>query len=214
MNEVLRGAQVLMRHLTGSPLKADGIPGPTTSKMFYGLPSAHRLLVRDVLGEHYPGVVPVYVTRKEVYDAASVIASETGVPLDAILTIVETENGPGAEGWYLDRDGKYQGLGQFDRATWKAVSDSPDSQRVEVIPSLRAIAKLYLSNRSVFIRQFPFGEFTPEIAYLYHNQGAGSAKSYLTTGVLRYPHQSDHALRLFKVARSEYGTQNGHRAIS
>lgn len=94
--------------------------------------------------------------------------------------------------------GKYSGIGQFDAKTWHAVSDYPYDSSVQTLPAIDAILSLVNSNRRYHERKFPGIGYTKEIAYLYHNQGAPSAATFLSSGKLVHAGQSDDALRLFR----------------
>jgi hypothetical protein len=110
--------------------------------------------------------------------------------------VVELENHSLDDGYIIDMEPPYVGLGQFDKATWRAVTDVPFSSASNMSQSLEALVSLYVENKRSFDLEFD-GIFTEEIAYLYHNQGASASAEYLKTGQLRYPKQSDNALALF-----------------
>jgi hypothetical protein len=70
--------------------------------------------------------------------------------------------------------------------------------------SMLAAALLYEENKRVFEAQFPHANYTDEIAYLYHQQGSTSARTFLETGVLLYPKQSKKSLDLFSQVKMDF----------
>jgi hypothetical protein len=148
------------------------------------------------------------VSLEEVASVASQVSSMTNVPISFILETVMIENygNRSLDGFVVETAGKYKGLGQFDKKTWDSVmSPTPFSSVSSTFDSLLAIARLYERNKRSFIVQGNKSSlYSNGVAYLYHNQGAASARLYLNSGRLVYPQQSLKAKRLFKQARDEY----------
>lgn len=110
----------------------------------------------------------------------------------------------GKRGYVIEREGKYRGLGQFDKPTWDAVSNVSFDHAGDPLSDLQSTLSLLRSNRRVFRNQFSNGNFTADVAYLYHNQGGYYAARYLRTNVLKWPNQSDKAISAFARARRDY----------
>lgn len=123
----------------------------------------------------------------------------------SLLLACGIENRNDDTGIFIENKVPFVGLGQFSKATWQSVSDDPYELACDPEASLRAMLKLHRANEAVFHRQFGDGvDFTPELSYLYHNQGAGAAKSFLLTGELRWPQQSALALQTFDQAKEQF----------
>jgi hypothetical protein len=148
------------------------------------------------------------VSLEEVESNASMVSNLTNVPTSFILKTVMLENYGTKllDGFVVETAGKYKGLGQFDKKTWDSVmSPTPFSSVSSTFDSLLAIARLYERNKRSFVVQGNNPNlYSNGVAYLYHNQGAASARLYLNSGRLVYPQQSLKAKRLFKRARDEY----------
>jgi hypothetical protein len=108
--------------------------------------------------------------------------------------------------WYrIDLTPPFRGLGQFAKGTWdglrrlgmlKPTYDMSGSPHADV----QAIVALYRDSRSAFKRKFKDKVFTKEVAYAYHNQGAPAAASFLRSGTIAEPDQSDQALGTLRTA--------------
>lgn len=133
------------------------------------------------------------------------IALEQDIPASYLALTLSLENRSTPTSYETTRTGTYRGLGQFSRTTWRALVDmypnadlGPyDFGSVDMERSIRAVALLYRANRITFRRHFPGLPFSDEIGYLYHQQGAGGAYSFLRTGQLRYPRQSGKSVAMF-----------------
>jgi hypothetical protein len=114
------------------------------------------------------------------------------------------ENVTSAKGVLIDSIGKHRGLGQFDQPTWKSTMRVDWSKVVDPALGVEGIAKLYLKNEKSHSIHFPSIPYTLETAYLYHNQGASSAKRFLQSGDLVYPKQSHEAVDTMRLARKQH----------
>lgn len=150
----------------------------------------------------------VSYSRKVVDAAIDRVAGELGVPASYLTLVVELENWVSDDEVVTTTVGTFRGLGQFNRVTWDSVMSIPYSRAAEIYPGLTAIARLYKSNR-VYHSANLGSEFTDAVGYLYHNQGAPSAKKFLVTGRLQYPKQSRKALELFNDIGGAYGSRGG-----
>lgn len=127
--------------------------------------------------------------------------------INHIKFFLRKENRHNAKGIYVEMKKPYVGLGQFSKSTWEAVSDKPYEYSAETDDAIQAILNLDRSNRRVYRNQFRTSAgYTPEVGYLYHNQGAGAAKQFLKTGKLRFPGQSKAALASFESINREMYT--------
>jgi hypothetical protein len=172
-------------------------------------------LVTSVTNQGPEATAPVFVSWTEIEDIVSVVSAEYSVPRSYLVKTVDIENYTSPDGVFVDTEGKFIGLGQFNEATWNAVMDDPYGEASNPRKGIEAIAKLYLANKASFEVNFRSAEYTDEIAYLYHNQGAPSAASFLHSGTLKYPDQSRSAGEVFKVARRQYvNNRNQNRDVT
>jgi len=147
--------------------------------------------------------LPVSLDREAVEGLCRNVSRRTNVPVSYLVKTVYLENASTNGVITVEYFGKYRGIGQFDKRTWESVMDaSYDTTDPEV--GLIAVAKLYLANERSFRAKFGKARYTDGIAYLYHNQGASAAASFIRTGDLRYPKQSNKALEVFKYARNAH----------
>lgn len=108
----------------------------------------------------------------------------------------------GGENFYsIEREGTFRGLGQFSEATWNLLFPHGLAEPYSMVgtPTVDVKATLLLLRDSAYFHKRNFGEKLVDgnIAYLYHNQGAPGAASFLRTGVLVEPGQSQKALDTF-----------------
>lgn len=211
-----KAVQYTLRAL-GKPVSADGIIGPQTRAAVSSLTGQDRALVealesRVAPPSQRPGWMFVsYATARNAIDAAH---AETGVPLSYLASILPLENVEVTGGYKTTTSGTFRGLGQFDEQTWNGLRrlgyplPSFGDGAVRPETAMKAVAYLYQANRKTHAAVFPGSEFTDELGYLYHNQGAPAAQRYLRTGQLVYPEQSEHALSVAASARSQHVKEN------
>lgn len=99
-------------------------------------------------------------------------------------------------GYVTSLTGTFRGLGQFSRSTWRSVVGKPFPLVADTRLSIKAMCDLYDDSKRHFAASGG-QNFDAKVAYLYHNQGAGSAVKFLQTGQLVYPKQSTRALDVF-----------------
>lgn len=135
-----------------------------------------------------------------------------------LLFTIDMENMPrsldGMEGYEIEREGTYKGLGQFSENTWTGLQKHGLKYDYSQVGNPRADidAILHLLDDSARYHRRYFGEEIDDVrlGYLYHNQGAGAAKHFLTTGKIRYPGQSNKALNAFEeLLLSRQSTKKG-----
>lgn len=126
------------------------------------------------------------------------------------LEVPRADKTLGEPGYKVVNWGNVRGLGQFKASTWANVSSYPYAAAGSLVPDVLAIRDLINANKRTFENQWGSDEnFTANVAYLYHNQGAGRAKAYLSetnsakraTMVYR---ESDAAKKLFAEAYGEF----------
>lgn len=115
----------------------------------------------------------------------------------------------GVDGYMIDMVEPFIGLGQFSRSTWNGLErlgllDFPYAAAGSVSADISAIVALAKDSKYSFQRNFPGKEFTQEVAYGYHNQGAPAFEAYLRGGAIAEPHQSDRALALLARVKEDF----------
>lgn len=195
----VKGLQSLLNTRIQAGLVVDGVYGPKTASAMAKLPASDRQLVEAVLLAL--GIrVPAVISRALLEELAERLSAETGVPLSYLKLCLRLENGD-ADHYVVDMEGRYQGFGQFDMVTWiKCVPKEARNMRGTPYWDIKAICQLYMLNKATFENVFKDREYTDQIAYLYHNQGAGGAEQYIRSRRLRYPQQSKAALLVFREA--------------
>jgi hypothetical protein len=103
-------------------------------------------------------------------------------------------------------EGTYRGLGQFSRYSWNLLKKAypeilaaPYSAVGVPVENVRAMIAYLTDSRKVHRNRYNediLDDFA--IAYLYHQQGASAARTYLVTGELEHPKQSGASKELFK----------------
>jgi hypothetical protein len=184
----------------------DGLYGRMTSRAYQRASGIVQSLHDDV-AQDLGYIPPVLASFDEIEKICSDVASSWGVPSSYMTKILMAENqvNLNKDEILIEYDGTFKGLGQFNSATWESVVPYPFADVVSHARSAEAVCRLYLANKATHASVFS-SPFTDNIAYLYHNQGAGSARRYLDTGNLTFPKQSELALAIFAIARrNHYG---------
>lgn len=185
------------------PIVVDGHFGPMSALALNRSPQDVREVVND-LAQELDWRLPDVVNEMEMDQLVDEYAQKFDVPRSYLASLVILENTMKDGNYIVEHEGTHRGLGQFDRPTWKAVMNEPFFNSVLPSKSMEAISRLYAKNKDSYLAKFPDGEYTDEIAYLYHNQGAPAAAVFLETGNLVYPMQSKKAITLFAVARNKH----------
>lgn len=102
-----------------------------------------------------------------------------------------------------DTEGSIIGPYQFSKIAWSEAGEGDwATNALDPVKSAEAALKFRDINYVRFKRLFPDREYTMAIAYLYHNQGPSAAASFLSTGELKFPKQSNAALQVFDQIRA------------
>ena len=209
-----KAVQAAINALGSIALTVDGVIGSRSLYALSQLPNSAREFVNTVAtGLKVP--LPKFVARSDARQIVARVSRDTSVPEEYLLLALEHENPSNAMGYFVEYEGKFRGLGQFDRATWNAVMSHSFDRVTDDYLSILAIANLYLANKRTYRNQFGTVQgYSKHVGYLYHNQGAGAAEHFLRTGKVRYPKQSGAALRTFSLARGQFNENNQSRAIA
>lgn len=135
-----------------------------------------------------------------------------------LMEIVKYESYPtsinGHPGYELDDDGTYRGLYQFSRYSWNLMLDAyptiMEGMGFEHVLEVRAsvLATIAYLTDSRKVHKNRYGEEILDdfkLVYLYHQQGASYARTFLRTGELVRAVQSDKSKALFKeINRGKY----------
>lgn len=211
--DAVRGVQLLLR-AKGSNIVADGLLGPRTmAALASSKSSAIRTVVEEFNIKHKEpeSSSRVFVPDSLIEQSIDVAAKRFGQKVVPFLRLmVELENIPAPGGVFTTYDGTFKGIGQFGADTWRlGVAKFPevgayDNVR-DVEKSMLLAAWYYLDHEAAFARfrrrSGAQGDFGPALGYLYHQQGSSAAESYLQTGVLRYPRQSNKSIAVMRAVR-------------
>ena len=176
--------QALINTLSrGKALTLDGKIGPSSMEAIASLNPNDQQLVsvfgRTILDFYPPRGISFQKLDQMITDAAE----RKQIPASYLILMVKQENHTSVEGIVVEYEGTFKGIAQFNKQTWDAVSRLEyEDFVVDDYRSLIAASELYLRNRTSFRIKFPGAYYTDEIAYLYHNQGAGESARFLSTG--------------------------------
>lgn len=223
-SEAIKVLQGTINSLTGRRIKVDGKIGPETLKAYYAVPDSRKGLFMSLVTAAKVDLPPV-VSMQDI-EAAIAARAFSNVPASYLQLLAEVEPARIGDIILLDRSGKYVGITQFDSRSYDAVRTAdlltpsgvsvasllpPFAEFVKATPavmvkaSIEAAAAYYLLNERYLRRNGISARYTDEVAYLAHNQGAEGARTYLTTGSLKYPDQSRDAISIFgRIPRDRY----------
>lgn len=207
---------VLQKLLTvlGSKLSLDGIFGPRTARAFASFNREQRDSIQKLIFAEPQLRVFSLATLTDV--ANKMFPNATDIQ-EYIAIVLRHENyivtnAQGTDVVVSETFGKHKGLAQFNSATWDDLNTGHDwTDIINADVSLLGLGLLYKDNKRSFKVKFPTSDFTPEIAYLYHVQGAGSAAKYLGGSQLINRGQSVAANKLFKLSREAYKDEQSER---
>lgn len=207
--DAVRGVQYLLRS-TGVVLATDGELGVVTKQAIAN--SGSQELFSRILKEFdRPSVKPredmAFVSNSELNAAIAVAVARFGSEVEPFLRLmIKMENYPASDGVRTSFDGKFKGVGQFASETWAlgAAKFPIVGSYVNVVSTEKSVllaAWYYVDHKAAYAtlrKTMPLSSgYTPEIAYLFHQQGAPAARSFLKTGRLVYPKQSSRSVALF-----------------
>lgn len=212
-SDAVRGVQYLLR-ASGASIAADGIVGPRTMAAIAKTSSpAVKAAVKefDVKEQVRDSGNRVFIPQAQLDSAIRAAVARFGQKVEPFLRLmVKLENYPGPGGVFTTYDGKYKGVAQFAAATWAlGAARLPEVGTYEnvrdVDTSMLLAAWYYIDHEAAFARfrrrSGAQGDFSPELGYLYHQQGAPAAEEFLRTGVLRHPRQSNQSIAILKAVR-------------
>jgi hypothetical protein len=203
----IKSVQAMISALGKIKLSLDGDFGAKTIRALLNLGEPQRQLVQNHASK-LDVSTPHVLSASQADILATTASMKTGVPKSYFEKVIKLENKTVQGNVIVEFDGTFKGIGQFNRPTFEAVSTSPWSQVKDHSTSLEAVGQLYLANKKSFqVNRTADFEYTDEIAYLFHNQGAGAASSFLDSGKLKYPKQSRKALAVFDLAQVYYNDQ-------
>jgi hypothetical protein len=175
--------QALINKLsTTTKIADDGVYGEATHRAFLSLSPQDQSKVRTFANVSLGYTIPKNLSWGQVQFLVDKASKATGVPVSYLMKLVKLENTTTPTGIQVEYEGTFRGIGQFDKATWQRVSSLDFSKVVNDEDSLLAVCQLYIDNKATFAKKYPGKPFTDEVAYLYHNQGAGNAYDFLATG--------------------------------
>lgn len=206
--------QALLR-AQGADIAMDGVFGPRSQAALeaYGTPTIRQVKAEYGIADAQPAVQPsdrVFVSQAEL-DAAVAAASKRFPGTEAFLRLMITlENYPAPGGVYTSYAGTFKGVPQFSAATWnlgmKQFPEVGSYENVRDVNKSILLAAWYAVDHERAFSRYKRrtgaqGNYSPEIAYLYHQQGQPDAETYLRTGRVVHPRQSSKSLAVLRSAR-------------
>lgn len=212
-SDAVRGVQYLLR-ASGANIAADGIVGPRTMAALAETRSASAKAAAKEFNVKQPSQEQgnrVFVPQAQLDSAIRAAVARFGRKVEPFLQLmVKLENFPGPGGVFTTYDQTFKGVAQFGADTWsRGAARLPEVGAYEnvrdVEKSMLLAAWYYIDHEAAFARfrrrSGAQGDFSPELGYLYHQQGAPAAEEFLRTGVLRYPRQSNQSVAILKAVR-------------
>lgn len=209
------GLQALLR-AKGAKIAVDGVFGDKSQAAFDRLADSTLVQVKKEYAITSPapsapkGGDKVFVSQAEL-DAAIAAAEKRFPGSEPFLRLmVSLENYVVPGGVFTVFGGSFQGVGQFSQATWNlgkaklpevgAYENVKDTAKSILLAAW--FADEHKGRFNIFRRRSgATGAYSPEIAYLYHQQGQPAAEKYLETGSVVYPKQSSKSLVVLRSAR-------------
>lgn len=212
--DAVRGVQFLLR-ASGVMVAPDGIIGPRTLAAISSSKSAAvKAAAKEFkLDEPAPSTNPdrVFVSKAQIDEAIRGAVAKFGAKVEPFLRLmVRLENFPAPGGVFTTYTGTFRGVAQFGADTWRrGAARLPEVGAYEnvrdVNKSMLLAAWYYVDHEAAFARfrrrSGAQGDFSPELGYLYHQQGGPAAEEFLETGKLRYPRQSDQSVAILTAVR-------------
>lgn len=209
------GLQALL-NARGAKIKVDGVFGPKSQAAFDQHADAtlkkvkEEFAIPDAPPSQAPSANKVFVSQAEL-DAAIAAANKRFPGTEPFLRLmVSLENYVVPGGVFTTFGGDFQGVGQFSQTTWNLgkakLPEVGAYENVKDTAKTMLLAAWYADDHKEKFRLFrrrsgATGSYSPEIAYLYHQQGQSAAEKYLETGSVVYPKQSSKSLVVLRSAR-------------
>lgn len=205
-SQVVKAIQVLYNALhPDAGLRVDGVFGPLTTQAVNNEPLLGQLAERVDLGAiRAPSMNTnrVAVSRQTLDAGIAAAVKRFGPEVrDFLEFMVKVENYPDpvSGGVFTTLGGTFQGVAQFSKDTW--------TRGAARIPEVGSYANVSDAGKSLMLAAWYWRDhkdifrahaqklglkfaYSPVVAYLYHQQGASAALSFLKTGKLQYPRQS------------------------
>lgn len=195
----------------GTSISVDGQIGPVT-RAKAALISGQSYNIAKVDNDMgslfaYPTIISFDLVKAKFDALQDSQLIDRSLPWSMFELALQLENTTSGSFIFTEYEGKYKGLFQFGYDTWCLVMEPSTWKggKASTSMQLQAMGRLLVANRHYHALQGLDIDFTPEVAYLYHNQGASSAYSFLKTGVLKYPNQSIQAIEVMDLARHKVG---------
>lgn len=200
----------------GAQIAIDGVFGPRSQAAFeqFATPTIrtvkdeYRIPDADVTPQ--PATDRVFVSQAEL-DRGIAAAARRFPGTEAFLRLMLTlENYPAPGGVYTSYTGKFKGVAQFSEATWnlgrRQLPEVGSYENVRGVATSLLLAAWYATDHKAAYGRLKSarvvsGNYSPEIAYLYHQQGSSAAEAYLRTGRVVYPKQSSKSIAVLQAAR-------------
>lgn len=213
--DAVRGVQFLLR-AGGASIAADGIVGPRTIAAIKASasPAVKQAVSEfkiDTAAKEAKASNRVFVSDAQLTAAIRSAVKRFGPKVEPFLQLmVKLENFPAPGGVFTTYDGTFKGVAQFGADTWRlGAAKLPEVGAYEnvrqVDKSMLLAAWYYIDHEAAFARfrrrSGAQGEFSPELGYLYHQQGMSAAEEFLRTGKLRYPRQSNQSVAILHAVR-------------
>lgn len=208
--------QALLR-AEGAQIAIDGVFGPRSQAAFeqFATPTIRTVKneykIPDAAVTPQPATDRVFVSQAEL-DRGIAAAVKRFPDTEAFLRLMLTlENYPAPGGVYTSYAGKFKGVAQFSETTWdlgrRQFPEVGPYENVRDVGISLLLAAWYATDHKAAYGRLKraggvSGNYSPEIAYLYHQQGSSAAETYLRTGKVVYPKQSSKSIAVLHAARN------------
>lgn len=182
-------AQTMLNALSSANLKVDGFWGSASREAYQKASATVKNTISARLGaegDFLASSDPKWVTETELQALLQRVEAETNVPASRMYAFVQLEASRYKQGEayvYNARSvapsGLFYGLAQMGRPAWtdvvRAYPRTPSfvSGRFDPLQNLLAAARMAIINEGYLRKKGFRGEFTLEVMYAAHNQGAG-----------------------------------------
>lgn len=211
-------AQTMLNTLSNASLKVDGFWGPASRGAYQKASATVKSTISARLGSEGDFLTssdPKWVTEAELNALLQRVEAETNVSaarMHAFVQLEASRSKRGGEYVYNARSvapsGLFYGLAQMGGPAWtdvvRAYPSTPSfvSGRFDPFQNLLAAARLAIINDGYLRKKGFRGEFTLEVMYAAHNQGAGGFMRLLRERKVNknFTNQSGSAKQMIKTA--------------